>query len=165
MPNKDRWDERADRVKDTVYNATSSPGKATWTIAKWLMIIMVVMIPLGLLTGVINFGGDVASEVFDPKKVVYTYEQFHRDYTSIQSFDVQYQTAKSTHDTFKETIGNDRAKYADADRQMLNMYVQSMVGLRNERNRLAAEYNAKSAMITRDIFKGTSLPRTLSMIP
>jgi len=165
MPSDDQWNDHEKKWEKRAYNATKSPGAIAWTIFKISMILLALGTAIGFFTGIIGTGTGVIKEVANPKNIIYNYEQFKRDAANVEVFNTNYETNKNAYEMLKKDLGDDRSKWAREDRAQLNTYQTAMVGNKAERNRLAAEYNAKSKMLSRKFFKGDDLPYSFSMIP
>lgn len=134
--------------------------------------VLLLVIAMSVIIGVVGFVGNfftqgarIVEKTIDADNVIYNYEQFKRDAENVRVFETNYETNKSAYEQLKADLGDDRTKWNREDRAQLNTYQQAMVGNKTERNRLAAEYNAKSKMLNREIFKGDGLPYQFPMIP
>lgn len=135
---------------------------------KIVAVIFLILMGLGavsLVSSVIGRGAELVDKTFDADNIIYNYEQFQRDAQNVRQFETAYQTAKQAYDSFREELGDDRSSWAQSDRDELNVLRSAMIGNKAERNRLAAEYNAKSQMLNRDLFKSDNLPHSFTMIP
>lgn len=145
--------------------AEKGPMSFFWKILLPVVIVCAVVSGIGFVFGLFGHGADLVNKTLNADNVIYNYEQFKRDAENVRAFEANYETNRAAYDQLKEELGSDRASWTREDRAQLNTYQQAMVGNKTERNRLAAEYNAKSQMLNRELFKGDGLPHTFPMIP
>lgn len=124
--------------------------------------VIVVGITFGLLGGcvaVIGFGVNplrqaarVVEKTIDADNVIYNYEWFKQRHEDIQAIDRKIVDAKAAADTFKEEAGP-RDKWHREDREEHSRLSSVHLGLTQQRADIVADYNARSRMANRSIFK------------
>ena len=119
---------------------------------------LAVTLLLVLFGGGIAFATTVLRGVREaPGQMQYDYEWFHRKHSRIQSLAVQISTAQAAADSFSDTAG-ERSNWPREDRAEHGRLTAVVLGLRQQRAELVGDYNSKSNMATRGIFRGGSLP-------
>ncbi|QIG69791.1 hypothetical protein EVB81_222 [Rhizobium phage RHph_I46] len=103
----------------------------------------------------------VVSKTFDADNIIYNYEWFKRQYNDIIAFNQKIDIAQSQISRFEESAGP-RTNWTFEDKQEANRLNSVVLGLRNQRESMIAEYNAKSSMVNRSIFKTDDLPETIN---
>ena len=104
----------------------------------------------------------VVSGTLDSDNVKYNYEWFKLRHESVLALNVQIKNSQAAVEQFKADAGP-RGKWHREDREEHFRLNTILLGLRNERASEAAEYNAKSRMVNRAIFKGVDTPTEISL--
>lgn len=102
----------------------------------------------------------VAQKTFGADNMIANYEWFHQQYEDVQAFDVRLAAAVAAQAAFEESAGP-RENWKFDDRQEWNRLNTIVLGLTGQRASMVAEYNARTAMANRDIFRSGNLPETL----
>ncbi|QIG68155.1 hypothetical protein EVB55_220 [Rhizobium phage RHph_Y68] len=102
----------------------------------------------------------MVTKTFDADNVIYNYEWFKRQYNDIVAFNQKIDIAQSQISRFEESAGP-RTNWTFEDKQEANRLSSVVLGLRNQRESMIAEYNAKSSMVNRSIFKTGDLPERI----
>lgn len=135
------WDETAE-------TAERGPVHA----AAMLLLILV------LFGGAIGLGSLALGAAQDaPATIRYNYEWFHNKNERIQSLGVQIRNAQGALEAFEASAG-ERASWHRADRTDYSRLTAVVLGLQQQLAELVADYNARSNMVNRSIFKGRDLP-------
>lgn len=138
-----------------------------WTILTFFLkgilpaIVIIGMVSWGI--SVLSKQAQVLDEVMQPQNIIQNYEWFELTYNDALALDRQIKGAKLQIGAFEESAG-DRSDWDRVDKTehaRLNAILQ---GLRQQRDSVIADYNARSNLLTRSIFKGTNLPYQLSII-
>ena len=123
---------------------------------------------------VLSIGGYVVSLAIQPARIIertldadnvlYNYEWFKQRFQSIQAIDKKIIDAEQAVETFKEEAGP-RDGWHREDREESSRLSAITLGLKQQRADLAAEYNARSKMANRSIFKAgdIELPETIEL--
>lgn len=125
---------------------------------------MVLIVIAILVVGVAGFFWSsfrgVANRVANPDNIIENYEWFHEANQDYQALALQIEAATASRDSFAELAG-DRSGWTFEDRTEYNRLNTVVLGLTNRRLSLAADYNARSRMINRNLFKDGNLPYEL----
>lgn len=143
------WEDAAER----------GPGAIGWKVF-WLAVpVFVVLSICGGLIGVVGFGlnpfrqaGRVINKTIDADNVIYNYEWFKQRYEDIQAIDAKIVFSSRAVAQFKEDAG-ERTDWKREDREEHSRLSSIKLGLEQQAADLVAEYNARSRMANRAIFK------------
>jgi len=111
---------------------------------------------------------DIAGRVFDTDNIITQYEWFKQAKEDVDAYDAQIVTAQGQITTFQESMGEaPRTEWGYANTTEYSRLQGVYQGLKNNRNALVAEYNAKSRMATRSVFKAgdVELPQKIALAP
>lgn len=108
----------------------------------------------------------IMSKTIDADNVIYNYEWFKLRHEGILAVEMKERGAKAAVSQFKSDAGP-RSQWKRDDREEAARLSTIRLGLSQQQNDLAAEYNAKSRMVNRKIFKAgdTMLPVSIKLIP
>ena len=105
---------------------------------------------------------DVAEKTMDADNVIHNYEWFLKTKEKVDSYDIKIAQAQTALKSFEDSLGGaPRSEWGFQDREEWNRLNSVLLGLQNQRTSLVAEYNAKSKMENRALFKDEGLPETL----
>ena len=110
------------------------------------------LLPAKTVTTQIDSAGDIISKTYDADNAVYNYEWFKQQYQDIQATERIIRNTKTEMDAYKNMYGN----VSDWDWQTKQDYssLQGVyLGQQNYYEGLVADYNARSEMANRNIFK------------
>jgi len=99
----------------------------------------------------------VAEQVVDPNNIIYNVEWFRTQAAHIDALKRQRTVAQQALATFEQSNGNPPS-YTYAQGQEHGRLVANVTGLGSQCENEAADYNARSKMATRSLFKGSDLP-------
>ena len=101
-------------------------------------------------------------ETIDADNVIYNYEWFKQQHEDVQAIDAKILDADSNLASFKKELG-DRADWHREDREEVSRLNAVCLGLKNQRADMVSEYNARSRMANRSIFKANdvNLPKEI----
>ena len=104
----------------------------------------------------------VFDKTIDADNVIYNYEWFKQQHEDVQAIDVKILDADSNLTSFKEELG-DRTDWHREDREEVSRLNAVCLGLKNQRADMVSEYNARSRMANRSIFKANdvNLPKEI----
>lgn len=117
-----------------------------------VMVGMVVFGGLGLLSNPIKQGSRLINKTIDADNVLYNYEWFKQRYEDVQAIDIKIQDAAISMEGYKDDLGN-RSGWDREDKIEYSRLSSIKLGLEQQRADLVAEYNARSQMVNRSIFK------------
>lgn len=107
---------------------------------------------LGTVVGLITLPARVVNQAATPEKVIFNYEYFHQTYQDIKA-----QAAKIK-------IAYDAMNMPNLTEEQKSTYTTNYIGAQNFAQTMTAEYNAKSKMLTRKLFKDKQLPYQISVV-
>ncbi len=137
---------------------------------KWLAF-KVLTLGFCLVTGcsVLAFGlnpfkqaARIVNKTIDADNVLYNYEWFKQRNQDIEALDAKMASSVRSVATLKDELGP-RTNWHREDREEVARLSAVSLGLGQQRNDLAAEYNARSQMANRQMFKTGDLPITISI--
>jgi hypothetical protein len=114
--------------------------------------IKAIFLPVRTVTDQIDSAGDIIDKTYDANNAIYNYEWFKTQYEKIIANRDQIVIANSTINEFKSTYG-DPKDWGYANQQEYARLLTVKQGLQNQDKNLVAEYNARSKMANREIFK------------
>lgn len=112
------------------------------------------------ISSVITAPARVITQTMTTGNIIFNYEQFKNLYNDFQAQQIRVKNAQSELDTFMATAG-DRTTWTFEDKQQYGMLASVVSGSKNNLASIAADYNAKSSMLNRSVFKDHSLPDQL----
>lgn len=110
------------------------------------------LLPAKTVTTQIDSAGNIIDKTYDADNAIYNYEWFKTQYEDIQATERIIKNTKTEMDVYKELYGN----VSDWDwqtKQDYNSLQKKYLGQQNYYEDLVAEYNARSNMANREIFK------------
>lgn len=125
--------------------------------------ILAILFVLGLVAGGFNLlmqPGRVAQKTFDAGNMIANYEWFKQQAQDVKAIDTKIAAASTAQKTFETSAGN-RENWKFDDRQEWNRLNTIVMGLTGQRASMVAEYNARTQMANRDIFRTGDLPAHL----
>lgn len=142
--------------------------RPAWTIIRWGIILFIVLLVLGWVGnvfGLLSFFPQQATRVitktFDADNMIGNYEWFKRQYADYQAFGPKIDNQAHSLRVFEESAGP-RSSWTFEDKQTWDQMNRALLGLRNQRESIKAEYNAKANMANRSIFMGGELPAQIN---
>ena len=138
-----------------------------WSFWRVLALVVLVLVVIG----VISFGftmvsrpAQVIEQVTRPEKIISNYEWFREAYNDTKALDEQIVSVQTTISEYVGSLSEDRGNWSGANNNELSRLQSVTLGLRNQRSTVVAEYNARSMMITRSLFKGSGVPAELKIV-
>jgi len=126
-------------------------------VAVILAIGKLVLFPMKVATTVIESTEGVISKTLDSDNVLYNYEWFKQVYRDIKATDNKIVNIESEKNDFMTSAG-DRNGWSFEDKNEYSRLSSTLTGLKNYRQDQVAQYNARSKMLNRKLFKGWDLP-------
>jgi hypothetical protein len=143
------WEDAAER----------GPGAFGWKVFWFAIPVFIVLSVCSGIVGVVGFGlnpfrqaGRIVNKTIDADNVIYNYEWFKQRHEDIGAIDAKIEFSSRAVAQFKEEAGA-RADWKREDREEHSRLSSVELGLNQQRADLAAEYNARSRMVNRAIFK------------
>jgi len=112
---------------------------------------------IGLGVGVIFKPFDIISKVTNSDRIINNYEWFQQQYHDIIAIELKIAIADKEVIQFKIDAGV-RKDWTFEDKNELSRLQSISSGLKYQANDMIAQYNAKSKMITRSLWKSSELP-------
>jgi hypothetical protein len=110
------------------------------------------MLPVKVVTSQIDSASNIIDKTYDANNAIYNYEWFKTQYEKIEANRQQVQNVIASLNEFKQTYGN-VSSWDYSTKEEYNRMNIIKVGLQNQDEILVAEYNARSKMANRAIFK------------
>ena len=133
-----------------------------------LFVILLVLMVGGIIWAIQIFtmpartATDIAEKTMDADNVIYNYEWFQSTKEKVDSYDLKIAQAQTAFQSFEDSLGGaPRAEWGFEDKNEWSRLNMVVLGLQNHRTSLVADYNAKSKMENRALFKDSNLPETL----
>lgn len=114
----------------------------------------IVTAPFRAATGIVN-------RVADPDSIIANYEWFKRQVQDVGAMDVRLAASLKAVSNFEESAGA-RSLWTFEDKQEHARLSSIVLGLEGQRAAMVAEYNSRSQMANRALFKTADLPETLN---
>lgn len=119
---------------------------------------------VGVATGIVTLpfrsAAGIAERTANPDNVLANYEWFKRQVQDVRAIDVRLDASRKAQASFEASAGP-RDGWKFDDRQEWSRLNAIVLGLEGQRAGMVAEYNARSQMANRSIFKTGDLPETL----
>lgn len=144
---------------------TGLAREARWTFWRVLWFLLLVIVVLGVAGGALTLlsrAGQIIERVTEPDRIIQNYEWFENTYNDALALDRQIKTAKQSVTDFEQAAGP-KADWKRADTIEHSRLSSILQGLRNQRDSVVADYNARSRQLTRKLFKGGALPYQLDI--
>lgn len=116
----------------------------------------VLFFPVKVITTQIDSGYDIIDKTYDAENAIYNYEWFKNMYEKIQATERQIGNTYMEMDAFKLDYGN-TSIWDWQTKQDYSQLRTTYLGQKNYYETIVADYNAKSKMANKNIFKD-SLP-------
>lgn len=139
--------------------------EARWTFWRLFWLVLLISVVLGVAGWGLTLlarPGQILERVTEPDRIIQNYEWFENTYNDALALDRQIKTATQSADEFKEAAGP-RADWKRADTLEHSRLSSVLQGLRNQRDNVVSDYNARSKQLTRRLFKGSELPYQLDV--
>ena len=107
-----------------------------------------------------GLSSDVTRKTINADKAIENYEWFKIQESQIQAMYNQEKIQKKSLDDYLEMVGRDSSKWTQQDKSQINFLRTVLDGTRVQVNNMIAEYNAKSTMKHKVLFKN-NLPTNI----
>lgn len=104
----------------------------------------------------------IIEKTIDADNVIYNYEWFERQNEAIKSIDKKIRNAQNQVESFESSLG-ERKDWDREDKIEHSRLSSIVLGLKQQRNDIASEFNARSKMRNREIFKSRNLPERIEL--
>lgn len=121
----------------------------------------ILLFPVNTLEQSIGTAYGVVDKILDADNAIYNYEWFKEQEAHIRTCLANEDSAKEEWELFKSELPEDRTKWDRDDKQEESSLRNSYYALEKLTNLAVEQYNAKSEMVNRNIFKD-NLPSNIS---
>ena len=115
-------------------------------------ILKVALLPVFTVTKQIDSAHDIIDKTYDPSAAIYNYEWFKQQFEDIEATERIIRNTKIEMDAYKDMYG-DASEWDWQTRQDYNSLQSKYLGQQNFYEELVGDYNARSEMANREIFK------------
>ena len=123
----------------------------------------VLLFPIHTLEQSMDTAHDVVDKTMTAENAIYNYEWFKDQEAHIRKCLKNEQIAEEEWNNFVNTLPQDRSKWSREDKEEENSLRNSYYALKKLTNQVMEDYNAKSSMVNRNIFKD-NLPSNISRV-
>lgn len=117
-----------------------------------LAVLGIIALPLFKLQTKVNTNYNIIQKTYNADNVIYNYEWFKDRYEAIQAIDTKIANAQASVDGFESSAG-DRANWTFEDKTEDSRLRSVVLGLKNQKEDLIAEYNSRAKQANRNIFQ------------
>jgi cell division protein FtsL len=131
-----------------------------WTFWKVFWLIIVAVIVIGAIGWAINLASQparIVTKTMDADNVIFNYEHFYNLWNDIKAISKKIEDQDAQIAQFKVDTGP-RENWGFADKDAYDKMQQTLVGLKQYRQTIIAQYNSDSSKLNRSLFKGKDLP-------
>jgi len=129
-------------------------NKSTWVLVTLFFVFV------SLFCCAANWVSRIYEETATPEKAVARYEWYETQFRDIKAAEGQLKDAEESVTRFKKDSGESKEWRFDQREEYARLNV-NLQGLKSYRRSLIEAYNAKAAMITRNMWKSSTLPHQI----
>jgi len=133
--------------------AKKGPMAIIWRVVALVVVLSVVIGVTGFVLNPFRQARRIIDKTFDADNVIHNYEWFKQRWQDVQAIDAKVTSSQAAVSQFKAEAGP-RGSWKRDDRMESSRLSAVLLGLQQQRADMAAEYNARSKMANRAIFKG-----------
>ena len=141
-------------------NFESNPKKWILKTLIWVTVLSAFFATGFYLVSWFEEGAQVAKETYGARAAKTEYEWFKQQHADYKAIGKKIEQSEKTIQSYKEDLGP-REKWDFSDKDELSRLNAVKLGLEQQQDDVAAKYNAKSKMKTRNVFKTNDLPYEL----
>jgi hypothetical protein len=147
---KNEWDKLESSV---------DKGPTGFTLMVGFKIILVVCILGGAIFAIrmVATPATLIEKTLDADNILYNYEYFKNQFRAVEAIEAKIVTHEAEVAQFKEDAGP-RTDWTFEDKNESSRISSIVTGLKDQRNDMIADYNAKANMVNRKIFMGDDCP-------
>lgn len=150
-----------DRIEKRIDNFEKNPKKAIrktiWWIIGVVLLFTIVISGIKLILLPMKTAKEVIEKTLDADNVLHNYEFFKQQYSDWKAINSKINVADTAVSRFKRDAGP-RSDWGYEDKNEMSRLNSIANGLRLQREDIESEYNAKSNMLNRELFKTNDLP-------
>lgn len=113
----------------------------------------IITLPWHSITSQVDTSHEIIDKTYTADNAVYNYEWFKTQYEDIKATENKITNSKIQMDSYFTTYGNDTSKWDYSTKTSYNQLQTTYLGQKSYYEDLVAEYNARSQMANRNIFK------------
>lgn len=148
--------------------ADKGPMSFFWVILGPIVLVIVVVGSIGFVLNVASQPARIINKTMDADNVLYNYEWFKQQYNDVLTKHKQIKDAKAAVERYSDELGPRRSEdgkrlWAREETIEYDRLNSIAIGLEQERDSMVSEYNARSQMANRSIFKTGELPEKIDL--
>lgn len=150
----------------TEHNGTFAKGclvSLIITAIPLMIIFRIFVYPLFVAEKTVDTLYDITSQTLDAKNVIYNYEWFKTQHEAVKSQKQNLDITQNEYNNLIERLDENSGSWSKFQQQEESSLRNSLSASKKVLNQLIAEYNAKSDMVNRSIFK-QGLPERLELV-
>lgn len=124
------------------------------------MCLMIVIGGISWIAKIASQPAKVIAKTLDADNILYNYEWFKQTYHDVRAVEGKIGVATYALLSFVDVAGS-RSEWDFEDKTEYGRLNSVILGLKNQRQDVVAQYNARSKMANREIFKSKELPETI----
>lgn len=109
-------------------------------------------LPLFKFESQIQMNQDIIRKTYNADNAIYNYEWFKDRYEAIQAIDTKISNTEESYQIYKENTG-DQKNWTFEDKTEIARLQSVVLGLKNHKEDLIAEYNSRAKQANRNIFQ------------
>lgn len=113
----------------------------------------IITLPWHTVTAQVDSGHEIIEQTYEADNAIYNYEWFKTQYEDIKAQERKIQTTKNQIDEFKSVYGTNMSEWDTPTKQTYSQLQTTYTGQKGYYENLVADYNARSQMANRNIFK------------
>ena len=127
-------------------------------------VVKIVFFPAHVFNKGVDTAYQIVDKTLDADNVLQNYEFFKQQYQDYKSLGSTVSLTLKQVEDYKSQLPKTRAEWSESDKNELDRLNIVLAGQRQQLNNIASEYNAKSKMQNRSLFKTKELPYELEYI-
>lgn len=148
------WEDRFEKKpRRTAFNVGASIILVCTALGLVGMGLSILTAPARSVTGIVN-------RTLDSENVIANYEWFKRQNQDVKAIDIRLEASRNAVKSFEASAGP-RTTWTFEDKQESSRLNSIVLGLEGQRASMVAEYNARTQMMNRDLFRTSDLPAEL----
>lgn len=150
--------------RDEVRNDTRDGSWTFWHILPRAILAILALIAIGYLLTWLFRPAAIVTRVTQPDRMIQNYEWFEETYNDAKALDQKIKATQAQIDSQFSGLPEDRNDWSRENTTEFNRLNAVLVGLRSQRESIVADYNARSKLVTRNLWKGQDLPYQLQVV-
>lgn len=146
----------------------NDPGRkikrTTKKIIIWFVVLSALFYGINLVFSPFKSAKDVIEKTIDADNVIYNYEYFKKEYHDWLAINKKIENHTKQLEDYVKLLPENRKEWDRFDKEEFSRLQNIIIGLNDQKQDLESNYNAKSQMANRNIFKSNDLPESLGEI-